>query len=817
MDPEGAINSILYPIAVDQNGEVLWRTVQVAEEQDEVWDDWSEGAGETKKETGRGYLWSSGFDASSPGVLRLSPHYLSHNNTSLTTGYGYFMEATETTGSSLSAVDTPTKSEAAMTSGSSFSWTHTVNSSAARIVIVGLSISSNAVGSGITVTYAGQDMINLAGFQGLTTNNTSVWMYYLLSPVSGANTILVTNGNAQSYNVVAGAISYSGVNQDTPFGTVVAARGTDSTPTVTVTSATGDIVVVVLSAEGISTIAAGTGETEQWDDSLTDITGGGYTQAGAASVVIAPSTTTTDWTLTGASLKPSSTTSRSVMWVGDGTNMFRYNYDTSGGPTLAGTQAIASATAIGQPAKLSGKWYAGMGNGTFAYRLDDASSDTGWVITDWKAGHLSTFQKGILPTAARSNTTNTNVVDINDISAGGNVADAWTSDSQKVGDSTTAITALVEAAGNLYVAKEDSLYEFGTEAESRNAIPFLSRGKIDSENGKGTIAFGNIIIYPSKDGLWRYIIGRSALPIGVNTLRRWRAPAAISIPKGGRHAQAVYSGEYIYVLLNQVGSYLLQGRFRQSDDTPGHEIILHPVLTLPGCKGMGIDSLNRLWLKGVSSLSASRNIFVIELAPDGSLDTTNRKGQASTVHTIQLDERNPGRPQDMVQLRRYTVDLEGTWDSTTSLQFRVYLDNAAVASIENPITASGVTTRNWTVGTSDTAYRFRPELQVTTNSSYTPLTMNPRILRLIVGIRFPEIIKIVIPADDGALQPYGLTANIAEQNLQRLQNQGVVAFRRPGTTATFNADIMSIADTTYATPTGYSRGMEITARRWVTT
>src|SRR3990170_718114 len=107
MDPEGAINSILYPIAVDQNGEVLWRTVQVAEEQDEVWDDWSEGAGETKRETGRGYLWADGFDASSPGALRLSPYYLAHNNTSLTTGYGYFMESVATAGSSLSSPDTP--------------------------------------------------------------------------------------------------------------------------------------------------------------------------------------------------------------------------------------------------------------------------------------------------------------------------------------------------------------------------------------------------------------------------------------------------------------------------------------------------------------------------------------------------------------------------------------------------------------------------------------------------------------------------------------------------------------------------------------
>ncbi len=816
-DTEGTINSVVYPIVTDQNAEVLWRTVQVAEEKDEIWDDWSEGTGETKQETGKGYLWANGFDASSPGALRLSPHYLAHNNTSLTTGYGYFMEDVATAATSISAVDTPASSHSLLPYNGFMQWSHTVNTSSNRILIVGISMGATLPSAHPTVTYGGVALTKLSGIPGEGSNATTTYLYYLVSPLSGANNVIVTNKDLSTVNFACGSISYSGVNQDTPWGTAVTGKGADSTPTITVTSAIGDVVVAVLSAEGISTIAPGAGETEQWDDNLTSITGGGYTQAGAASVVMSPTSTTTDWTLVGASLKPASTTSQSIMWVGDGTNMFRYIYDTTSGPSLAGTQAIASAT-VGQPAKLSGKWYTGMGNGTFAYRLDDASSDTGWVITTWKAGHLSNFQKGILPTAVRSNTANTNIVDINDISAGGNVGDTWTNDTQKVGDSTTAITAFAEAGGELFVAKEDSLYGFGTESESRNVIPFLSRGKVDSENGKGTIAFGNVIIYPSKHGLWRYIIGRSALAIGVNTLRRWRAPATISIPKGGRHAQAVYVGEYIYILLNEGElSYLLQGRFRQPDDPPGHEIILHPVLTIPLSKGMGVDSLSRLWLKGASTSSADRSIRVIELASDGSLDTTGRKGQASATHTIQFDERNPGRPQDLVQLRRITVDLEGDWDATTSLQFRVYLDNATVTSVGAAITAPGVTTRNWTVGTSDTAYRFRPELQITTNSSYTPLTFNPRILHVIVGIRFPEIIKIVIPADDGALKPYGLTANIAEQNLQRLQNQGVVTFLRPGTTATFNADIMGIADTTYATPTGYSRGIEITARRWVTT
>src|SRR3990172_1878325 len=491
-EPTGSINGIEYPIAVSEQGDVIWRTVQVAEEKDETWDDWSEGAGETKRETGRGYLWSDGFDASSPGVLRLSPHYLAHNNTSLTTGYGYFMEGVETTGSSL-VFDAASTSKA---SGTSLSWSHTTGSTAERALVVAVAANNDATGTFGDVTYAGTPLTFLGWG---TSSGFSVRIWYLLNPPSGANTISIST--TVSMAMVGGATSWSGVNQDTPFGTMTGDTQITSTTSITVTSATGEFVLDFLVANN-ETATVGAGQTQRWNDIQTLTRGAGSTEGGAASVVMSCTLrASARWILMGVNLKPSSITSRSLMWVGDGTNMFRYNYDTSGGPTLAGTQAIASATAIGQPAKLSTKWYAGMGNGTFAYRLDDASSDTGWVITTWKAGHLSNFQKGILPTAARSNTTSTNVVYINDISAGGNVADAWTSDSQKVGDSTTAITALVEAAGNLYVAKEDSLYEFGTEAESRNAIPFLSRGKIDSENGKGTIAFGNIVIYPSKDGM----------------------------------------------------------------------------------------------------------------------------------------------------------------------------------------------------------------------------------------------------------------------------------------------------------------------------
>ena len=262
----------------------------------------------------------------------------------------------------------------------------------------------------------------------------------------------------------------------------------------------------------------------------------------------------------------------------------------------------------------------------------------------------------------------------------------------------------------------------------------------------------------------------------------------------------------------------------------GKSDVYHSVLTIPLSKGLGLDSHMRLWIKGASADETKRDIRVIQLADDGSLDVENRKGQASAGHDIYFDERNPGRPQDQVQIRRMTVELEGDWDATTSLQLKLWLDDATTAINHGAaITAAGVTTRNpTTFGTSDTCYRFRPQLTLTTNSSYTPKSYDPQVLRVIVGIRFPETIRIVVNAEPSALEATGKSLFETEQNLRRLQNQGVVTFRRPGdyddptagtdlvTARTFSGEVESVTDTFYKTSSGYAHGLELRVKRWIT-
>ncbi|KKN46046.1 hypothetical protein LCGC14_0676650 [marine sediment metagenome] len=815
---EGTVNGVSYPIAIGKDGQTLWETTDVAQERDEIWDDWSLGLGETKQETGRGYLFSRGFDASVRGALKLSPFYHNLNNAALTTDYGHFMEATEAAGSTLT-LDAASTRKGSVASGGQLTWSHTVASQSERILIVGVAINlridQSIFSAGLFyTTYGGASMTFLASRQGASGTDVTVALWYLLAPTTGANTVVVQTPEGATTAIVAGAESLYGVDQDTPFGTVVSATGTDGTPTVTVVTSAGEQLLAVVGVEGSATIAAGTNETERWDDTQgTDVSGSGYTQAGSDGGVMAPSLTSgTDWVEIAVPIKPGSAGSRSVMFISDTTKIFKYTYDSDTGLTLDATDTTASGVA-GRPAKVNGNWYSPMGSGASAQKLTGIT----WadVTGTWKADHLSTYQKGVTPTVARVNSTTQNTVELN--ADTGDITDTWTNESEAVSDTSTKVTDLLESQGLLFVPKEDSLYEFGSEAESRNAIPFLGRGKVDADNGKGSFAFGDEIIYMSKGDLWRYRIGRGALPIGINTIRSFRKIAAIPTLKSGRPAFGVHVGEYWYYLQNEGEvSDLIQARKRREGDPAGHELIQHSVLTIPLSKGMGVDSRNRLWIKGASTDETTRDIRVIELADDGSLDLQNRKGQVSADHDIYFDERNPGRPQDQVQIRHMTVELEGDWDATTSLQLKLWLDNATSAiSHGAAITAAGVTVRNpTTFGTSDTCYRFRPQLTLTTNSSYLPKSSDPQILRLIAGIRFPEIIRIVIPADDGVLS--GMTAIDAEQNLRRLQNQGVVAFGRPGETSTFNAEIFSVTDTMYATEKGFAHGIALQLRRFVT-
>ncbi len=109
------------------------------------------------------------------------------------------------------------------------SWQHTVGATTNdRLLVVGVSTGSNS-GSALptSVTFDTQTVTARGGDNAGTTQ---VQIYTLLAPARGTHTITLTFPAASTCFVVAGAVSYTGVSQSAPIGTVTSDTETGNTP-----------------------------------------------------------------------------------------------------------------------------------------------------------------------------------------------------------------------------------------------------------------------------------------------------------------------------------------------------------------------------------------------------------------------------------------------------------------------------------------------------------------------------------------------------------------------------------------------------------
>jgi hypothetical protein len=772
---EARINGVNYPIA-QENGRVLWETERVAEDRPEEWTDWSRGLGEH-------YIKCEGFDATTPNVLRLSPFYHADNNpTDLTTARGYFMEEVGAA-ATVTHVDTV---EGKAENNTTLTVSKTIAAGSYRLLLVALHLSAGTTGANISVTYGGVALTPIVSSSSAA--DPFVIFYYMVTPPVGTDDVVATV--SATNDIILGVSNYTGVNQANPFRNAVGASGTGASMSLAISSATNDVCVDAASIDNDLSIAPASGETERWNTDntllITDaLTGAGSEEAGASSVTMSHTwsgtgVATATWRVVIVSIQPQTAI---YTYVADGTKIAEYTYDSDTGLTDVATQTHAGTA--GRPAKFKGKWYVPFGTGDNVQRLDTPGGGAAaWADSGFKAAHLAVFQKGVSATLARAEATDTNEVGL---ATAAPTADNSFDAGIEVGDTSTDITDLTEAGGQLYVAKEDGLYEFGAEGASRQVLPqAFDRGRPDTENGQGMVAFGDIIYYPSNQGLWRYRIGYGALPVGLATLRGLRTLSNITTPKHYRHADIAVAGEWLYELANYgEESILLAMRQQRRGDPGNHEMIIHSVLNIPLSKGIYKDSQNYLWIKGASSAESDRDIRVIVLDEHGGLDTTSRRGLADGDHDITLMESDWGRKREIKQLRGMTVNVINSASNITALA-KAYLDASAIATINASTISFGSVvpvTRNYTVGTSDTAYRAHGHLTATT-ASYTPKTENPEIGGITLWARFPEILRVVV--DSRNLEGYGMDAVTAEKNLRRLQQQGPVTIRRPGEEVTFS-------------------------------
>jgi hypothetical protein len=139
-------------------------------------------------------------------------------------------------------------------------------------------------------------------------NDSASILYRRIAPSSGSHDLDVSFDDSVTASL--GAISFAGAHQTVPLGTAVKHTGLlEAEATVTVTSATDEIVFDCFGYGAATVPSNGGGQTERWDEDQAFTVANGTTEAGAGSVVMnrtwASSFTSTG--LIGVGVKPVAT------------------------------------------------------------------------------------------------------------------------------------------------------------------------------------------------------------------------------------------------------------------------------------------------------------------------------------------------------------------------------------------------------------------------------------------------------------------------------------------------------------------------------
>jgi hypothetical protein len=176
----------------------------------------------------------------------------------------------------------------------------TSGSNTAMVVSCSLSASSDT-GYSLAATYNSVAMTARSAVHSGAGTAGFVQQFTLLSPASGSHSVqVVASGGAGAADLTCGSITLNGVDQAVGFRNFNSATGSGTGPSVTITSATGDMVVDAI-ANGTA-IPVST-QTARWSWHQTNSTragnGGESTAAGSASVVMGYTTSSDSWAMTG--------------------------------------------------------------------------------------------------------------------------------------------------------------------------------------------------------------------------------------------------------------------------------------------------------------------------------------------------------------------------------------------------------------------------------------------------------------------------------------------------------------------------------------
>ncbi len=259
---------------------------------------------------------------------------------------------------------------------------HTTGAGVDRLLLVGVSMRSGDQ-SVNSVTYNGLALTRVGEQSNGAATRMEMWQ--LINPPSGTYNVVATL--SASGRAVVGATTFSGVDQTEPLGPFVSTTGTSAAPSVTVSSAAGEIVFdTVANAAGQTAMAPGAGQTERWDvDSggfnAQDVRGGASTEAGAASVTMSWTAGNDDWAIGAVAVKPARVSLSHITGTGsDRLMLVGVSYEDDDRDGSAGDLSVTSVTYAGQVLTLVGTVNGTADETARIYSLLNPPSGTGTVV-----------------------------------------------------------------------------------------------------------------------------------------------------------------------------------------------------------------------------------------------------------------------------------------------------------------------------------------------------------------------------------------------------------------------------------------------------
>ena len=189
---------------------------------------------------------------------------------------------------------------------------HTVSGNN-RLLLVGVNMWPGGSGNYATsVTYGGVSLAKITDVSRSTSIRTELWK--LVAPATGTANVVVniTGSPNQNTFLAVGTISFTGVDQSTPYRTpATTGTGNGTSASVTVSSATGEMVLSVAGAGTSSyNFTSITGGTERWNlSAATSTKAAAGTAPGDTSVTLSHGlSSANDWAIIGLAIKPASLT-----------------------------------------------------------------------------------------------------------------------------------------------------------------------------------------------------------------------------------------------------------------------------------------------------------------------------------------------------------------------------------------------------------------------------------------------------------------------------------------------------------------------------